>query len=65
MTSDNVIVSIKSIKLCSEVGNDEYINLCYFGGRRISGFEVIEGGLRDTPGFRKLKKPCLNRTKVL
>ena len=44
MTSDNLIVAIKSIKLCSEVGNDEYINLCYFGGRRISGFEVIEGG---------------------
>ena len=38
MTSDYVIVSIK---LCPEVGNDEYIIVCNFGGRRMSGFEVI------------------------
>ena len=41
MTSDYVIVSIK---LCLEVGNDEYIIVCNFGGRRMSGFEVIGGG---------------------
>ena len=41
MTSDYVIVSIK---LCPEVGNDEYIIVCNFGGRRMSGFEVIGGG---------------------
>ena len=41
MTSDYVIVSIK---LCPEVGNDEHIIVCNFGGRRMSGFEVIGGG---------------------
>ena len=44
--SDYVIVSIK---LCPEVGNDEYIIVCNFGGRRISAFKVIEGGLRGSP----------------
>ena len=34
MTSDYVDVSIK---LFSEVGNDEYIILCNFGGLSISG----------------------------
>ena len=38
MTSD---YGIMSIKLCLEVGNDEYIIVCYFGGRRMKGFEVI------------------------
>ena len=28
---------IVSIKLCPEVGNDEYIIVCNFGGRRMSG----------------------------
>ena len=41
MTSDYVIVPIKS---CPEVGNDEKIILCGFGGRSRSVFEVIEGG---------------------
>ena len=41
MTSDYVIVPIKS---CPEVGNDEKIILCGFGGRSMSVFEVIEGG---------------------
>ena len=41
MTSDYVIMSIKS---CPEVGNDEKIILCGFGGRSMSVFEVIEGG---------------------
>ena len=49
MTSDYVIVPIKS---CPEVGNDEKIILCGFGGRSMSVFEVIEGGgggLRGPP----------------
>ena len=46
MTSDYVIVSIK---LCPEVGNDEYIIVCNFGGRRMSGFEVIGGGGGGAP----------------
>ena len=33
-----------SIKLCLKVGKDEYIVESIFGGRRISGFEVIGGG---------------------
>ena len=41
MTSIYVIVSIK---LCLKVGKDEYIVESTFGGRRISGFEVIGGG---------------------
>ena len=41
MTSIYVIVSIK---LCLKVGKDEYIVESIFGGRRISGFEVIGGG---------------------
>ena len=49
MTSIYVIVSIK---LCLKVGKDEYIVESIFGGRRISGFEVIGGGgggLRGPP----------------
>ena len=53
MTSDYAIVSIK---LLPEVGGDEYIIVCHFGDRRMSGFEVIEGGLRGAPGRRKEKK---------
>ena len=53
MTSDYAIVSIK---LLPEVGGDEYIIVCYFGDRRMSGFEVIEGGVRGAPGRRKEKK---------
>ena len=48
MTSDYVIVSIK---LCPEVGNDEYIIVCNFGGRRMSGFE----GSKAPAGRRKQK----------
>ena len=44
MTSYYVIVTTK---LCSEVGNDEYIVLCIFGGRGMSGFEVIENRLLE------------------
>ena len=53
MTSDYAILSIK---LRPEVGDDEYIIVCYFGDRRMSGFEVIEGGLRSAHGRRKEKK---------
>ena len=49
MTSDDVIVSIKS---CPEVGNDEKIILCGFGGRSKSVFEVIEGGFQRPPSGR-------------
>ena len=38
MTTD---YGIMSIKLCLEVGNEEYIIVCNFGGRRMKGFEVI------------------------
>ena len=31
-----------SIKLCPEVGNDEYFIVCNFGSRRMSQFKVIE-----------------------
>ena len=41
MTSDYFFVLIK---LCPEVGNDKYIVLCNFGGRSMSGFDVIGGG---------------------
>ena len=44
MTSIYVIVSIK---LC----HDEYFVLCNFGGRSLSGFEVIEGGLWSLPRY--------------
>ena len=49
VTSDYVIYGIK---LSSEVENDEYIILSIFGGRRMSGFEVIEGRLRGTTSRR-------------
>ena len=39
MTSDYVVASIK---LC-QVGNNKYIIVCSFSGRRMSGFEIIEG----------------------
>ena len=45
MTSYYVTVSIK---VFLNVGNDEYIILCNFGGHTImSGFEVIDGGLQE------------------
>ena len=30
-------------------GNDEFISLCNFGDRSISGFEVTEGSFRSLP----------------
>ena len=59
MTSDYVI---REIKLCSEVLNDEYIILSNFGGRRMSAFEVIEGGFEDPP-VAGSKKKGLTRVK--
>ena len=54
MTSDKVIVSIK---LYPEVGNDESIVVCNFGGHRMSGFEVLEGGPPNPlPLVRKKQK---------
>ena len=44
MASDYVI---RGIKFCWEVLNDEYIISSNFGGRRMSGFEVIKGGFED------------------
>ena len=41
MTSNYVIVAIK---LCLDVGNDDYIILWNFGGNVMSGFKAIEGG---------------------
>ena len=49
MTSENVILSIK---LYPEVGNCEYIILCNFGCRGISGFEVIEETPSPSPVAR-------------
>ena len=40
MKSNYVFLSIKSFL---EVENDKYIIMCNFGGRNMSGFEVIEG----------------------
>ena len=63
MTSHYVIVSIKLYK---EVGNDECIFVCNFGDRRMSGFEVIEGGggvSEGLPVTGSKKKPGLNRVK--
>ena len=60
MTSGYVDVSIK---LFSEVGHDEYIILCNFGGRSISGFKVIE---EDPLGRRKhANNPGVNTFKNL
>ena len=53
MTSDYTIVPIK---LCLDVGNDEYIILCTFGRRIMSGFEVKQGD-------RQIKQPPKTSTK--
>ena len=53
-----------SIELCPEVENDEYIIVCNFGGRSISGSEVIEGGLRGCPSRRKQNKTRSEQGKV-
>ena len=53
-----------SIELCPELENDEFIIVCNFGGRSISGSEVIEGGLRRRPSHRKLNKARSEQGKV-
>ena len=58
---DYVIVSIE---LCPELENDEFIIVCNFGGRSISGSEVIEGGLRRRPSHRKQNKARSEQGKV-
>ena len=40
MTSRYVIVSVT---FCLNIGNNEYIILCNFGGRIVSNCEVLEG----------------------
>ena len=63
MTSNYVIVPIK---LYLDVGNDEHIILCNFGGRFVSSFEVMEGDPKAhlLVAGSKNKKPGLNRDKV-
>ena len=50
-----------TIRLCPEVGNDEYIIVCNFGARRMSGFEVIGVCSEAHRGRKNKKKPALNR----
>lgn len=53
-----LIYVIVSIKLRQQVANDECFVLCNLGGRSISGFEVIEGGLWSLlPVAKSEKKP--------
>ena len=59
-TSDYVI---GSVRLCLEVGNDEYFILCIFGGRSISFFKV-EGGLRAPYPGRKKQKIAQSQNRV-
>ena len=54
-----------SIEVCPKVGNDEYIIVCNFDGRSISGSEVIEGGLRGLPIRRKQNKARSEQGKVI
>lgn len=46
MTSDYIIALIE---LSLNVGNDEYIVQCNFGGHSTSGVVVIEGGRLEPP----------------
>lgn len=54
-----------SIELCPEVEKDEFIFVCNFGGRSISGSEVIEGDLRGRPSHRKQNKARSEQGKVI
>lgn len=65
MTSDYIIALIE---LSLNVGNDEYIVQCNFGGHSTSGVEVIEGGrLKPPPPLPGIagseKQHGLNRVK--
>ena len=42
-------VHFVSIMLCLDVGKNNYIILCNFGGRSMSGCEVTERGSRSLP----------------
>ena len=44
-----------SIMLCLDVGKNKYIILCNFGGRSMSGCEVIEKGSRSLPTVAGIK----------
>ena len=54
-----------SIELCPEVGNDDFIIVCNFGGRSISGSEFIEVGLQGRPSRRKQNKARSKQGKVI
>ena len=57
MTSPwHLITSLCQSSYAQEVGNDEYIIVCNFGGRRMSGFEVIGGGAPRRPPVAESKK---------
>ena len=56
MTSYSVIVSIKS---CPGFGNDGYIIMCNFGGRSMSGVEIIGGG-----GGGSFEAPSVGGSKI-
>ena len=45
--------------------DDEFIIVCNFGGRSISGSEVVEGGLRGRPSRRKQNKARSEQGKVI
>ena len=67
MTSDYTIVPIK---LCLDVGNDEYIILCTFGRRIMSGFEVKQEDRQSNPPKhppkgKKSKKSFVNRVRYI
>ena len=44
-----------SIQLTLDVGNDKYIIVCNFSGPSMSGFEIIEWGLRTLIEFDKVQ----------
>ena len=50
MTSDYVIVLTK---ICLDFRNNEQIILCNFGGRIMSGYEVMKGQLQKPPSWQE------------
>ena len=53
-----------AIKLCLDVGNDNYIILWNFGGHVMSGFKVIEGKL-SSKRLLSIKRPLLDLLDLL
>ena len=51
--------AIVAIKLCLDVGNDDYIIFWNLGGHVMSGFKVIEGELSSTR-LLCIKRPLLD-----